>query len=179
MFLVALFCIHFTLLPCYFLREAINLSGCKTRIPSCAFKNPIFRFREFVHIEDKCFKISAPHFRSSEVGRENANFRLGRQWTDRVFVRDFFVFLQDKSSSNIFAEEFRKSNISETQGCCHDLFASVGYSPPACARYPGNQLMCMKTAQNSADPGALFLWMIGQALQMHRALETHAYVGIG
>ena len=33
---------------------------------------------------------------------------------DRVFLREFFVFLQDKSSSNIFAKEFRKSNIPET-----------------------------------------------------------------
>jgi hypothetical protein len=33
---------------------------------------------------------------------------------DRVFLREFFAFLQDKSSSNIFAKEFRKSNISET-----------------------------------------------------------------
>ena len=63
---------------------------------------------------------------------------------DRVFVRDFFVFLQDKSSSNIFAEEFRRSNISETQGCCHHLFAAVGYSPPACARYPGKPFYDLK-----------------------------------
>lgn len=34
--------------------------------------------------------------------------------------------------------------------------------------------MCMKAAQDSADPGALFLWIFGQILQMHGTLETRA-----
>jgi hypothetical protein len=94
------------------------------------------------------------------------------QAKDRPFIHDFFVILQDKSSSSIFAKEFRKSNISETQGCRHDLLSAVGYSPPPCTRYLGNPLVCMKTAQDSANLAALFLGIIGQVLQMNGALEV-------
>jgi hypothetical protein len=34
---------------------------------------------------------------------------------DRFYICDFFVFLQDKSGSNILAKEFRKRNIPQTQ----------------------------------------------------------------
>jgi hypothetical protein len=34
---------------------------------------------------------------------------------DRFFIYDFFVFLQDKSSSSILTKEFRKCNIPQTQ----------------------------------------------------------------
>jgi len=32
---------------------------------------------------------------------------------DKFFIHDFFVFLQDKSSSSILAKEFRECNIPE------------------------------------------------------------------
>jgi len=34
---------------------------------------------------------------------------------DRFFIRDFFVFLQENSTSSILAKEFGKCNIPETQ----------------------------------------------------------------
>jgi len=39
---------------------------------------------------------------------------MGRPLRDKFFIYDFPAFMQDKSCSSIFAEEFRKSNISET-----------------------------------------------------------------
>jgi len=43
--------------------------------------------------------------------------RLSDEWlsADKFSIRDFFVFLQANSSSSIFAKEFGKCNIPETQ----------------------------------------------------------------
>jgi len=38
---------------------------------------------------------------------------LGDAIANRFYIRDFYVFLQDKSSSSILTKEFRKSNIPE------------------------------------------------------------------
>ena len=54
----------------------------------------------------------------------------GSSTEDRLFLCEFFAFLQDESSS-ILAEEFGKGNIPERQGCGYVLFSAVGYSPPA------------------------------------------------
>ena len=62
-------------------------------------------------------KSIAVSLRPETVGTAESRERgtnPGPPRTDRFFIRDFFVFLQDKSSSNILAKEFRKCNIPET-----------------------------------------------------------------
>jgi hypothetical protein len=63
---------------------------------------------------------------------------------DRFFIYDIFVFLRDKSSSNIVTKEFRICNTPNTQRCCHDWFPAIRHFPSAYARYLVNQLMGMK-----------------------------------
>ena len=71
--------------------------------------------------------------------RQNQDSHVVR--TDRFFIHDFFVFLQDKSCSDIITNGFRESNIPETQGSRHDLFSAFCLLPSPRARNLRNQLV--------------------------------------